>query len=100
MSTVLEIPLQPIASQIVSVVLNEQNCQIAIYQKDQGLFIDLTVDTTDVCTCVIARDGVPIVRNGYLYSFVGDLYFIDTQGASDPDYTGLGSRFTLVYVYG
>ncbi|MCP1257899.1 phage baseplate plug family protein [Acetobacter lambici] len=27
----------------------------------------------------------------------GDLAFADTQGTQDPDYTGLGSRFVLVY---
>ena len=27
-----------------------------------------------------------------------DLTFIDTQGSSDPVYTGLGSRFRLVWV--
>jgi hypothetical protein len=30
--------------------------------------------------------------------FIGDLIFIDTQGTSDPNYTGLGSRFLLAYL--
>ena len=41
-----------------------------------------------------------IVRSLYL-GFSGDFVFFDTQGGNDPQdpiYTGLGSRFVLVYL--
>jgi hypothetical protein len=38
-----------------------------------------------------------MVRETYL-GFIGDLSFTDTQGTSDPVYTGLGSRFVLLYL--
>lgn len=91
------IPLQPLASQFLNVTLDGQACRIAVYQKSTGLFLDLTVANVVRMTCVVCRDRVRLVRQAYL-GFVGDLAFIDTQGAQDPDYTGLGSRYQLAYL--
>lgn len=92
-----EIPLQPIPSQITKVVLGTQNCQINIYQKAQGLFVDVNSNGVDIVTAVIARDAVPLVCREYA-GFSGNLLFIDSQGASDPTSDALGSRFSLVYL--
>lgn len=91
------VPLQPIPSQITKIVLGGQNCQISIYQKTQGLFVDITADDVVIMSAVIARDIDPLISRTYT-GFVGNLIFVDTQGSSDPDYTGLGSRFNLVYL--
>jgi hypothetical protein len=93
----LHIALQPVPSQILSVVLAGQNCQIAIYQKTQGLFVDVSSNGADISTGVLAHDVVPLVPTAYL-GFVGNLVFTDTQGTSDPTYDGLGSRYQLVYL--
>ena len=92
-----EIPLQPIPSQSTKVVLGGQNCQLLVYQKPEGVFIDVNADGVDMVVGVIARDAVPLVCREYA-GFVGNLLFIDTQGSSDPSYDGLGSRFSLVYL--
>jgi hypothetical protein len=91
------IPIQPIPSQLVKVVLGGQNVQIFIYQKDQGLFVDINSDGVDIVVGVIARDAVPIICREYM-GFIGNILFVDTQGSSDPTYSGLGSRFSLVYL--
>lgn len=91
------IPMQPIPSQLVKVVLGGQNVQIFIYQKDQGLFVDINSDGVDIVVGVIARDAVPIICREYM-GFIGNILFVDTQGSSDPTYSGLGSRFSLVYL--
>jgi len=91
------VPLQPIPSQLTKVVLGGQNVQIFIYQKDQGVFVDINSDGVDVVVGVIARDAVPLVCREYA-GFIGNLLFVDTQGSSDPSYNGLGSRFSLVYL--
>lgn len=91
------VPLQPIPSQLTKVVLGGQNVQIFIYQKDQGVFVDINSDGVDVVVGVIARDAVPLVCREYA-GFIGNLLFVDTQGSSDPSYGGLGSRFSLVYL--
>ncbi len=91
------VPLQPVPSQSTKVVLGGQNCQILIYQKPQGCFVDINADGVDVVVGIIARDAVPLVCREYT-GFIGNLLFIDTQGSSDPSYEGLGSRWSLVYL--
>ncbi len=46
---------------------------------------------------VLCRNLVYLVREAYL-GFTGDLTFMDTEGGDDPYYTGLGSRWLLVYI--
>lgn len=90
------VPLQPVSNQAVSVQLGQQNCQINVYQKPTGLYIDLYVDNALIIGGVIAENRNWIVRSTYL-GFSGDLFFLDNQGTDDPNYTGLGTRFSLIY---
>ena len=92
-----EVPLQPVPAQSAKVILGGQACQLLVYQKPQGLFVDINADDVDVVVGVIARDAVPLVCREYA-GFSGNLLFIDTQGTSDPSYEGFGSRFSLVYL--
>ena len=78
-------------------MLNGQNCQIAIYQKQQGLFVDITADGVLVSAATIARNAVPLASREYA-GLSGNLLFIDTQGDSDPEFTELGTRYSLVYL--
>ncbi|WP_430795395.1 phage baseplate plug family protein [Achromobacter spanius] len=91
------IPLQPVPSQTLSVVLSGQNCQISVYQKTTGIYLDLEVDNSPIVTTVLCHDRVRLVRSAYL-GFFGDLTFVDTQGHADPQYENLGSRFVLAYL--
>ena len=89
--------LQPVPSQSTKVVLGGQNCQILVYQKPQGVFVDINADGVDISVGTIARDAVPLISREYA-GFSGNLLFIDSQGSADPSYDGLGSRFDLVYL--
>lgn len=90
------IPLQAVPSQTLDTQLANQNCTINVYQKTSGLFLDLYINNVTVRTATICRDRVKLIRDEYL-GFAGDLAFVDTQGLDDPDYTGLGGRFVLMY---
>lgn len=92
----LVVPLQSLPSQTVSVTLGGQACDVHVYQRSTGLYLDLSVSSALVIGGVIAHDRNRLVRSAYL-GFVGDLAFVDTQGTSDPDYTGLADRFLLIY---
>lgn len=92
-----QIATQPVPNQQLQAVVGGQMCQISIYQKPQGLFVDVNSNGSDISTAVLACDAVPLVPIGYT-GFQGNLLFTDTQGTSDPDYTGLGTRFQLVYL--
>lgn len=61
------------------------------------LYCDLEVGNVPVWYCVPCLNGVKINSRSYL-PFVGDMIFIDTQGASDPTYDGLASRYVLLYI--
>lgn len=93
----LTVPLSPVPSQSVKVVLAGQNCTISLNQKPQGMFVNVSVDAVPVVVTVVARDAVPLVCREY-EGFVGNLLFIDSQGSLDPEYSGLGSRWNLVHL--
>lgn len=93
----LEIPITATPSQTLSVVLGGQNCQISIRHRSTGIYFDLSVDNVPVVLTSLCLDRVRLIRRPYL-GFKGDLVFIDTQGKSDPEYTGFGARWRLVYL--
>lgn len=92
------IPLVPQASQTLRTIVNNQSCSISLTQKDNGdTFFSLSVSGNSIVTGVLVRDRVLLVRQAYL-GFTGDFAFQDNEGTSDPDYTGLGTRWTLMYL--
>ena len=93
------IPLQSVASQSVAVALSGQNVRLNVYQKGDAVYVDVFLDggLTLVIGGVIGLHANLIVRDLYL-GFQGDLAFFDTQGTDEPQFTGLGSRFQLVYI--
>ncbi len=93
----LQIPIVATPSQTLNVTLGGQQCLINIYQKSTGLFLDLSVANVSIINAKICQDRVALVRHPYL-GFIGDLAFCDTQGVTDPVYTGLGSRYALIYL--
>ena len=60
------------------------------------IYCDLTIDGTTIWTGVPCMNGVHLKSYPYL-PFVGDLLFTDLQGANDPTWDGLGSRYILLY---
>jgi hypothetical protein len=93
----LSIPLQTTASQTLTVLLANQNVRLNIYQKTTGLFVDVFVSDTPVCTTILVHDRDRFVRSEYS-GFIGDFIFVDTQGADDPVWDGLGVRYQLIYL--
>lgn len=91
------IPLSATSNQTLNVTLGGQSCQITVDTKlDIGVFVSLWVDASPIVLSSLARDRVGLVRYAYT-GFKGELFFADTQGTNDPDFTGFGSRYLLVY---
>lgn len=93
----LIVPLRPVPNQTLNVGLGGQNCKLNIFQKGRAVFMDVYVNNALIVAGALCLDRNRIVRSAYL-GFVSDLIFVDTQGTSDPDYAGLGSRFQLLYL--
>lgn len=91
------IPLQPLPSQSLTVTLAGQQTLIAVYQKGDFIYVDISVNGNPIQQGRMAHNAVRLVRHAYL-GFIGDLAFVDMQGVTDPVYTGLGARYQLVYL--
>lgn len=95
------VPLEAVPSQSIKTTLASQVVEIDLYQRRYGLFIDVYVNGVLEVGAVICQNLNRIIRSDYLNQsagFSGDLVFQDTQGSSDPDYTGLGARYQLIYL--
>lgn len=93
--------MQAVPSQKIKTVLDDQVVEIDIYQLRYGLFMNIIIGTVMEIGGVICQNRNRIIRNAYLNQaagFSGDFVFNDTQGTSDPDFTGLGSQFELLYL--
>lgn len=93
----LIVPVQAVPNQTLSILLANQACQITLSTRFFGLYMDLAVSNIPILSGVICQNLNPIVRYDYL-GFIGDFWFADTEGADDPIFSGLGSRFLLQYL--
>lgn len=93
-----QIPLQAVASQRLAVVLAAQNCLINVYQKADSMYCDLTVNDVPVLRTHAVRNRIRLLLAAGYFGFQGDLVFVDTQGDAQPEYTGLGSRWFMLYL--
>lgn len=99
----LIVPLQPVASQVVNVVLNGQQTTLRVYQAGVPLYMDVSVNDALIIGGVVCEQNNEIVRDAYL-GFIGDFAFFDTQpdpslGPLDPQPSGLGTRWILAYFF-
>lgn len=94
--------MQTIAAQAIP---NQQlQCQLAgqivtltIIQQNFGMFMTVEVGGDTIIAGVICLNLNRIVRDAYL-GFLGDFIWYDSQGEDDPIYTGIGTRFQLIYL--
>lgn len=91
------VPLAAVPAQTIYVQLDGQAFKLNIYQKRFGLFADIFLNNTLVLSGVLCLNEVRMIRDSY-FGIAGDFMFYDNQSSSDPDYTGLASRFSLLYL--
>lgn len=87
------VPLQPVPSQTVSVTVGGQVARITVRTIGAALYFSLE----GVVTNRICRDRQLLLVDARYRGFLGDFQFVDTKGADDPKYYGLGDRWLLVY---
>ncbi|HDL8567158.1 TPA: hypothetical protein ACMY33_001234 [Yersinia enterocolitica] len=84
-------------SQAIFVTLDGQNCLIRLIQRDSFMYMDLTVNGNPILQGIPCLYANKIVRYKYL-GFKGDLFFLDNEGQSDPQWNGLADRFPLYFI--
>ncbi len=91
------IPLPQAANVSLATVLdNNVETQINLTTTDHGLYIDVTYDGVPVINARLCQDRTDLNPAKYL-GMPQNLFFADTQGTSNPQYTGFGSRWLLCY---
>ena len=91
------IPIERLANQTFWIDLNEQDCEIHVYERYGVTYMDLKVNDKVIIQGQICLNNTDIIQYKHL-EFDGNLRFIDTQGSNDPYYTGFNERYALVYV--
>jgi hypothetical protein len=94
----IRVPLAVTPNQTLAIVLGGQACQIALRQNGANMYFDLTVNNSAIVLSRICRNKQRLLLDVAYRGFVGDFLFNDTQGDTQPDYTGLDSRYLLYYV--
>ncbi|MFZ4835756.1 phage baseplate plug family protein [Rouxiella sp. Mn2063] len=91
------VSIEPEKSQSISVSLGGQRCEIRLIQRTTFLYMDLTSNGVPLIQGVPCLYGNKMVGYKHL-GFLGDLVFIDNVGQRDPEWSGLGTRFSLYYI--
>lgn len=93
----IEIPLQQIPNQELSVVLDGQNCVINIRQMGGFVYLTLSADNVPICTTHVCQSGEPIPV-WTTPNFSGRLFFVDENGKfAPPRSEELSARYRLFY---
>lgn len=90
------IPVQAVANQELSCILDGQLARINLTTTNYGLFADVLYASVPVASGRLCLDRTDINPDRYrgLPQFLG---FADLQGADDPHFDGFGTRYLLLY---
>ena len=96
----LEVPLISVVNQELNIILGDQNCTIAIYQKEKNTYLDLFVGDSAIRVGALCVPKAPIILKPC--NFVGQLYIVDIDSPPNaqtlPNYKELGKRYKLFYL--
>lgn len=94
----MQVPLSADANQTTTVSLGGQSANIAVRLIGTSLYFSLLNGTVPVVTTRICRNMQRLLLDAKYQPFVGDFFFEDTQGDTDPQYLGLNTRYILWYL--
>lgn len=94
----IHVPLSAVPNQTESITLAGQAFQIAVRLLGSNLYFDLTAGGVSVVRTRICRNKQRLLLDAQYHGVVGDFYFNDSQGDTDPQYLGLDDRYKLYYL--
>lgn len=95
-TTLVQVPISAVPAQMFKITLAAQTLQITLRQRATGLYADIWCAGTRVLSGVLCQDRTWLARNAAT-GLPGDLAFMDTQGTQNPQSTGLGTRYVLLW---
>lgn len=90
------IPLQPLANQSFTCILDNAPAQIKLETTDYGLFASIVYNGNPVATSRLCLDRTDLNSARY-NGLPQSLFFADLQGINDPTFDGFGTRYVLCY---
>lgn len=93
----LLIPLKPVANQTTTVMLGGQVIRVAIREMTTGVYLTAWLDNVIVQSGILCVDRARMMNSNY-DRFVGGFMFMDSQGAANPETSGIGTRWNLYYL--
>jgi hypothetical protein len=97
MAVMQTISAQAVPNQQLQCQLGTQAVTLNIYQTNFALHMDVLVGAVAIIKGAICENLNRIIRDAYL-GFAGDFVWFDTLGTANPVYTGIGTRYQLVYL--
>lgn len=94
----VQVPLAAVPSQTESITLGGQQCQIAVRLLGDTLYFSLSINNTPILVNHACRNRTRMLLAQQYSGFQGDFVFVDTQGDHEPEFTGLGGRYVLLYL--
>lgn len=83
------------------ITLDEQDCKIALYERNGRMFLDLTVNGQVIQQGAIVQSGMGIIQVATA-AFAGQLVVVDTgtqaMHQQPPRYEGLDSSWILLFM--
>ncbi len=90
------IPLEAVANQEFAIVLNGQDCRMAVYERNSRVFVDLMVAGAWIRRGMLAQP-LNIMPRGTV-AFSGALMFVGANTSGDPKAAGFGTEWELYYL--
>jgi hypothetical protein len=78
-------------------MLNGQVVRVAVREMTTGVYLTAWLDNVVIQSTILCVDRVRMMDSNY-DAFVGGFMFMDSQGISDPESSGIGSRWNLYYL--
>jgi hypothetical protein len=94
----LQLQLAAVPTQRMAVTLAGQPCSLEVRWNGRALFLSLWMNDQVVMLTKICRDRQLMLTGSRYRGFAGDLMFVDSQGTTDPRWSGLGVRYNLIYL--
>jgi hypothetical protein len=93
----LLIPLKPVANQTTTTMLNGQVVRVAVREMNTGVYLTAWLDNVVIQSAILCVDRARMMDSNYDV-FVGGFMFRDSQGTSNPESGGIGTRWNLYYL--
>jgi len=91
----IQLPLLNIPNQLFNITLNNQDCTVQLWAKNDRTYIDLYIQDVSIILGQICIIGGYILQYDW-FPFVGDLFFI-SRSLDYPNYPDFGINTFLIY---